>query len=133
MFRYSRSQIVLKGNNTIILDAYNANPTSMEAALKNFETIGSENKIVFIGEMAELGDESEKEHRHIAELLKQIHCDKIVLVGEKFAGYKSILNYQHFENSQKASEWLKQNPLKNSYILIKGSRSTKMEKIMEAL
>ena len=105
----------------------------MEAALKNFEKMKAEHKIIFLGEMAELGEESDSEHKHIAELLNNAAYEKIVLVGKKFAHFSSMLKYIHFEDSQKASDWLKNNSIHNSHILIKGSRSTKMVKILEAL
>lgn len=127
----SRSQVIVRGSNTIILDAYNANPTSMDAALDNFSKISSDNKIVFLGEMAELGNESEKEHHGIINKLKRNNYAKIILVGNNFVPYAGELNYLHFQNSELATQWLKNNPVTNSYILIKGSRSTKMERILE--
>ena len=129
----SRSQIIKKKSNTIILDAYNANPTSMVAALENFSKITKQHKIVFLGEMAELGAESLAEHQKIIAILTQDSYDKIILVGENFKNFSDIINGLYFDDSEKATSWLKQNPLEDSFILIKGSRSSKMEKIMEAL
>ena len=127
----SRSQVIKKGSNIIILDAYNANPTSMEAALTNFEHIESDNKILFLGEMAELGAESKSEHRRIASLLDNNSFRKIILVGKLFAELKSS-SQVHFEDSVQAAAWLKEHPVQNAYVLIKGSRSTRMEKILDA-
>ena len=129
----SRSQVVKKGTNTIILDAYNANPTSTEAALTNFAKISGDHKIVFIGDMAELGDESAEEHKHIISLIIRNKFDKVILVGKNFGQFSGEINSINFGDSDLAAEWVKKNPLKNSSILIKGSRSTKMEKILEAL
>ena len=129
----SRSQIIKKKSNTIILDAYNANPTSMIAALDNFRKISAQHKIVFLGEMAELGVESLAEHQKIATLLAEETYDKIILVGENFKNFSDKIKGLYFDDSEKATTWLKENPIKDSFILIKGSRSSKMEKIMEAV
>ena len=129
----SRSQIIKKKSNTIILDAYNANPTSMVAALDNFRKISAQHKIVFLGEMAELGEESFAEHQKIISVLVRESYDKIILVGENFKSFSDKIKGLYFDDSEKATSWLKQNPLEDSFILIKGSRSSKMEKIMEAL
>ena len=129
----SRSQIIKKKSNTIILDAYNANPTSMVAALDNFRKASAHKKIVFLGEMAELGVESLAEHQKIISILTQDSYDKIILVGENFKNFSDKIKGLYFDDSEKATSWLKQNPLEDSFILIKGSRSSKMEKIMEAL
>ena len=126
----SRSQILCRGSNTIILDAYNANPTSMAAALNNFYKIDSKNKIVFLGEMAELGTESDDEHHGIINILKKNNLKKIILVGNNFEKYKNELEFIHFSNSDLAADYFKNNEFENAYILIKGSRSTKMEKII---
>lgn len=129
----SRSQIIKKKSNTIILDAYNANPTSMVAALDNFRKVSAHHKIVFLGEMAELGEESFAEHQKIISFLARETYDKIILVGENFKNFSDKIKGLYFDDSEKATSWLKQNPLEDSFILIKGSRSSKMEKIMEAL
>ena len=129
----SRSQLIKKGSNTIILDAYNANPTSMEAALNNFSKLSATNKIVFIGDMAELGNESAEEHKRITEIIFKSKYDKVILVGKNFGQFSILNNGLHFDDSEKAKTWLQSNPIENSCILIKGSRSTQMEKILEAL
>jgi len=125
----SRSQLVQKGTNTIILDAYNANPSSMKLAIENFAKIPDRNKILLLGAMAELGNESVDEHKSIVELIKKNTWSKVVLVGGDF------LNFEHpfikFENSALAREWWKQQQFENMHALIKGSRSMQMEKILE--
>ncbi len=129
----SRSQLVKKGSNTIILDAYNANPTSMEAALTNFAKLEIKNRVVFLGDMAELGEESDAEHKRITGMLKKAHYTRVILVGKNFGKFKEELDCIYFDDSEKAAEWVKTNPLTNTTILIKGSRSTKMEKVFEAI
>lgn len=129
----SRSQVITKGTNTIILDAYNANPTSMEAALKNFASLSSSHKIICIGDMAELGEETTKEHGRIVEMLKNIPNEQIILVGKNFGVYSGQIPCLHFETSDKAADWVKKHPFSNKNILIKGSRSTRMEKILDSI
>jgi len=129
----SRSQVVLKGDNKIILDAYNANPTSMAAALKNFSELRDTRKVVFLGEMAELGDESEREHQALADLLNAMQFDELVLVGKKFKAVKLAKKYECLDSSEEAAAYAKQKKYTHASILIKGSRSMKMEKVLEAL
>jgi UDP-N-acetylmuramoyl-tripeptide--D-alanyl-D-alanine ligase len=125
----SRSQLLEKDSNKIILDAYNANPSSMKLAIENFAKKNSENKILMLGAMAELGKESLQEHQGIIDLIKKYLWKEVVLVGGDF------LNLSHpflsFENSIQAKEWFVKQHLQNSYILVKGSRSMQMEKVLE--
>ncbi len=125
----SRSQMIEKGSNHIILDAYNANPSSMKAAIENFAKINATDKVLMIGAMMELGEESITEHESIIHLLQQYNWTRVVLVGGDYA--KIAHQYIFFENSDKARDWFEQQQFKNSYILIKGSRSMKMEKVLE--
>ncbi len=127
----SRSQVIRDGSNTIILDAYNANPTSMEAALINFNKMNSDSKYICIGDMAELGEESEAEHKKIIELLKAIDYKQLILVGKNFGSFADQIACMHFDNSQLASAYFKKNHPENSYILIKGSRSSRMELLFD--
>lgn len=124
----SRSQLIEKNSNKIILDAYNANPSSMRAAIENFEKIGAENKVLILGAMAELGEESVQEHEQIVELLKRFTWKDVVLVGGDFLKIKTP--FKTFENSAKAKEWFDGEKFENSYLLIKGSRSMQMEKVL---
>src|SRR5678809_1278884 len=111
----SRSQLIEKDSNKIILDAYNANPSSMKLAIENFAKKNSENKILVLGAMAELGKESLQEHQGIIDLIKKYLWKEVVLVGGDF------LNLSHpflsFENSIQAKEWFVKQHLQNSYIL----------------
>lgn len=124
----SRSQLIRKDSNTIILDAYNANPGSMKAAIENFANMEGNKKILLLGSMMELGADSEKEHEAIISLIDQYQWDAVVLVGKNFNSLKN--NYLNYENSIEAGNWLKKTDPKNSLILIKGSRSMQMERAL---
>ncbi|HEY9363264.1 MAG TPA: UDP-N-acetylmuramoyl-tripeptide--D-alanyl-D-alanine ligase [Chitinophagaceae bacterium] len=125
----SRSQLLTKGSNKIILDAYNANPSSMKLAIENFARMDVENKILLLGSMAEMGKESLAEHKAIIELIKKSGWKSVILVGEEF---KKINHpFIQLDNSLAAKEWLEKNSIQHSYLLIKGSRSAQMEKALE--
>ncbi len=123
-----RSQLVKSGNNTIILDAYNANPSSMKLAIENFMKLPGENKVLMLGAMAELGDESLEEHKAIIELIKTGHWKFVALTGGDFQQIDHP--YLRFDNSSAAAEWYKQQKFEHTHLLIKGSRSMQMEKII---
>ncbi|NOT50698.1 MAG: UDP-N-acetylmuramoyl-tripeptide--D-alanyl-D-alanine ligase [Chitinophagaceae bacterium] len=124
----SRSQLIEKESNKIILDAYNANPSSMKLAIENFAKFNG-NKVMMLGSMAELGKESLGEHEAIIKQIAQSSWTAVVLVGGDFL--KIDHPYIQFENSVQAREWLAQQDLRNTHILIKGSRSVQMEKILD--
>lgn len=125
----SRSQVLVKGSNHIILDAYNANPSSMKAAIENIAKIQSAPKILMLGGMMELGKESLHEHQNIVDLIKKYTWEEVVLVGGDFE--KTKQSFLYFNNSAEAADWSSSQNFQNAYILIKGSRSIKMEKIAE--
>lgn len=125
----SRSQLIEHASNKIILDAYNANPSSMRAAIENFEKIQADNKILVLGAMAELGDESLHEHEEIVKLLGRHNWTHVVLVGGDFL--KINTPYKTFDNSLTAKEWYKTQKFENAYVLVKGSRSMQMERVLE--
>lgn len=127
----SRSQLVHKGSNKIILDAYNANPSSMKLAIENFAKIAGDNKILLLGGMAELGDESIAEHQQIIQTIAQYPWKAVALVGGDFQ--KIDHSYQRFDNAADAGAWLQSQNPQNSMLLVKGSRSTGMEKVVEYL
>jgi UDP-N-acetylmuramoyl-tripeptide--D-alanyl-D-alanine ligase len=129
----SRSQIVKSKTNTIILDAYNANPSSLEASIKNFAEIVADNKILMIGDMLELGEYSEVEHRNILHLIEMLNFNNVILVGPQFSSVCEKKDWLCFKNSMLAKDWLILNPVKNAYVLIKGSRGIKMEVVLESL
>lgn len=124
----SRSQLMQVGTNTIILDAYNANPSSMKLAIENFAKQGYEEKLLLLGSMAELGPESEQEHRDILQLINQYQWKEVVLVGEEFRKVNTA--YKQFSNSADAADWFKQQNFEKVAALVKGSRSTQMEKVL---
>lgn len=126
----SRSQMIVKGSNHIILDAYNANPSSMKVAIENMAKIKADIKVLMLGGMMELGEESLPEHERIIDIIRNHTWDKVVLVGGDYS--KITHPYIYFDNSVKAGEWLKNQLLKDAYILIKGSRSMQMEKVLES-
>lgn len=125
----SRSQLVQRDGNTIILDAYNANPTSMKAAIENFAKLQANEKVLMLGGMMELGAESLAEHKAIIDLIKQYPWKHVVLVGGDFA--KLDHGFLFFDNSALAREWFTDQHFANTHLLVKGSRSMQMEKILE--
>ena len=127
----SRSQMSIKGSNHIILDAYNANPSSMKVAIENIANIEADKKVLMLGAMMELGQESLAEHENVVNIISKYFWDKVILVGGDFG--KISHPFMYFGNSAKAAEWVKQNRIEDSYILIKGSRSIQMETIAEVL
>ncbi len=129
----SRSQVIQKGSNTIYMDAYNANPTSMTAAIINFSEAAGNHKIVMLGDMHELGTESEEAHREIIALLKKQSFDKIILVGNYFSAPANEIDCLHFKTSAEAASTIKLQKINNSLILIKGSRGQKMELLLDAI
>lgn len=125
----NRSQLIEKGTNKIIVDAYNANPSSMKLAIENFAKLPATNKVMLLGGMAELGEESLAEHQMIVDQINQSQWKAVVLVGNDFL--QLTHPYISFTNSNEAKEWLKQQHYENTHILIKGSRSMKMETVLE--
>lgn len=125
----NRSQILTTKHNTIILDAYNANPSSMQVALENFDTLKAPSKVLILGDMFELGKESTHEHQAIVDLATAFNFDETYFVGENFHIAKT--NKAQFKTYQEFEEFLKKNPLKNHSILIKGSRGMRLERILE--
>ncbi len=125
----SRSQMIEKNGNKIILDAYNANPSSMKAAIENFAGMEGQKKILLLGGMMEMGDESLAEHKAIIDLIARYTWEKVVLVGGDFN--KITHPYLYFNNSTAAKKWLQLQHIENTMLLVKGSRSMQMEKVME--
>lgn len=130
----NRSQIITKNKTQIILDAYNANPTSMTAALTNFSGLQVENKIVILGDMFELGKEAETEHNNIAHLATNLEIDQALLIGEHFykteIDSKKIKRYRSFEDFKNEFDF---KALQNATLLIKGSRGMALERILNLI
>jgi len=127
----SRSQLLQKNSNKIILDAYNANPTSMKAAIENFAKTDGTEKILALGAMAELGADSLKEHSSIIKEIDKHQWKDVLLVGGDFM--KVDHTYRKFNSPVEAGEWLQNLKLQNAFFLIKGSRSMQMEKLLDYL
>jgi UDP-N-acetylmuramoyl-tripeptide--D-alanyl-D-alanine ligase len=127
----NRSQIVKTTHNTLFLDAYNANPSSMKVALENFAALKASHKAVILGDMFELGTESAQEHQAIADLVGNLKFESVYFVGKNFHGVStSHLSFEDFESLQ---IHLSNHPLQDKTILIKGSRGMKLERIVELL
>ncbi len=125
----SRSQMIKRGSNEIILDAYNANPSSMKLAIENFAGMKGENKIMILGGMMELGEESISEHKKLIDLIAQYKWKQVLLVGSQFDGITG--NYLYFEDVHQARNWFLAQDIRDAQILIKGSRSKQLEKMLE--
>ena len=125
----SRSQVI-EGRNHIIMDAYNANPTSMNASIRNFRQICGDNPLLILGDMRELGEASEREHKAILELIKNLGFTEAYLVGQCFSQYNDNPNYRTFINMMALAAHLALNPVEGRTILVKGSHSIMLEKIL---
>ncbi len=124
----SRSQLLTWNNNEVILDAYNANPSSMKLAVENFAKINKENKIVCLGGMRELGADTLMEHQLLIDQLNQTNWENVLLVGSEFK--PCVHNYLYFDTVQEAKVWLHAQTLKGYTLLIKGSRGIQMEQLI---
>lgn len=129
-----RSQLEKHGSNSLILDFYNANPSSMAAAIDNISKMPAEKKMLMLGDMFELGDTSAEEHQKVVNLVGQkIPNATLVLVGKLFSETKYKYGAKKFLDATAAAEWLKANKPEHSLILIKGSRGMKMEQCADVL
>ena len=115
-------------SNRFILDAYNANPSSMKAAIENFAKMEGEKKVLILGGMMELGNVSMAEHQSIIKVIDQYKWESVVLVGGDYN--KLQHHYINLENSSQAKNWFAQQQFSNAQVLIKGSRSMQMEKVL---
>ena len=133
----SRSQLVKTRENTLIIDAYNANPSSMRASLDNFASTDFPNKVLMLGDMLELGQESSEEHRSALRRAMEV-APRIFVVGEDFSRASRTLHadpkqVKAFPDINELKAFVQENPLKESTILIKGSNGNHMQKVVEAL
>jgi UDP-N-acetylmuramoyl-tripeptide--D-alanyl-D-alanine ligase len=127
----SRSQLITKDTNTIILDAYNANPSSMKVAIENFAKLAGQHKIVMLGAMMELGEHAAAEHLALLQLIAGYSFESVVLVGDDFLAHQhAVPQFIYFKTTAEAKDWLaKINPT-HAQLLIKGSRSMQMETVL---
>ena len=129
----SRSQVIDTAKNRIIMDAYNANPTSMRAALINFASICGEQHLLILGDMRELGTASEEEHRNILGLMKELGFMDAMLVGQNFCAYNENPNWKTFGKVGDLCEYLESHPVSGKTILVKGSNSIQLGKVLPLL
>ncbi len=129
----NRSQIKKTTENLLILDAYNANPTSIMASINDFLNISGLNKIMFLGDMYELGKESENEHKKIVEFIKDKNVLKIYLIGKDFSKAAGNTSFTCFDNIDECIKHIIANPIKTSTILLKGSRMMNLERLIPYL
>lgn len=130
----NRSQMTRTEHNTLIVDAYNANPTSMAAALDNFSNVSADCRIAMLGDMLELGEDSAAEHKAVIESALSRGFCKVFFVGKEFASVSVASdNAMFFQTSDELADYLKANPVHDATILIKGSRGTRMEKVIPVL
>lgn len=128
----NRSQILEKKGHRIILDAYNANPTSMQMALENFKAMGGKNKIAFLGDMFELGSTASEEHQNISDLAHQHDFLDVYLIGAHFSEVDTPL--KTFKSFEEVVDYLKKHPLEvKGNLLIKGSRGMALERLLTIL
>ena len=127
----NRSQFTLTESNRIIVDAYNANPTSMCAALTNFEQMQAEHKMVILGDMLELGNQSLEEHQHIVDQLKEMQLERVILIGNTFKATHHA--FEHFDTKETLIEALQKEPINNATLLLKGSHGIALEKCIPYL
>jgi UDP-N-acetylmuramoyl-tripeptide--D-alanyl-D-alanine ligase len=129
----NRSQVKKTSENTLVCDSYNANPTSMTLALESFAAIKADAKSVIIGDMLELGEKSEEEHKRVLNLIRSLNFETTLLVGHTFRKVSAKSGLQAFPDVNKLKDFLTGKPLKGKTILIKGSRGIGLEKIYDLL
>jgi UDP-N-acetylmuramoyl-tripeptide--D-alanyl-D-alanine ligase len=127
----NRSQMTITEKNHLVVDAYNANPTSMMAALENFSLMQAEKKMVILGQMGELGDDSDKEHRQLVNYLESAAYDDVWLVGDNFQDIPCA--FRKFHDVEEAKAAIASDCPQGYYILIKGSNSNKLFQLPELL
>lgn len=127
----SRSQLKKTERNMLIVDAYNANPTSMRAALENFNSLDVNSKVLILGDMKELGLAADEEHQKIADLVAASNFDKAFFVGENFSHVKT--EYPYYKDFDELKAFLQEHPITDSYVLLKGSRGMQLENCIELL
>jgi len=130
----NRSQVIVKGTNTILLDAYNANPSSMAAAIRQFAATPANHKMVILGDMYELGNESEAEHAALGRLIADCRFEVVILAGQdmKFALH-ALPNAYYIPDKFSLHNWLMDHPITDTHVLVKGSRGMGLESVVPFL
>lgn len=129
----NRSQVIETAKNRVVMDAYNANPTSMSHSIKNFRNICKNDNLLILGDMLELGVESQQEHKNILELLKELQFKKVCLVGPEFSECSENSEYSTFKDVEELSQYLQQHPVSGHDILVKGSNGIHLNKVIDSL
>jgi len=129
----NRSQILRTSNNLLILDAYNANPASMKEALENFEETAFQDKVLILGDMLELGSETEHEHEKILRIIENMNIRSVYLIGPVYTRINRKREFLCFQDVDLARMWFGHHTVKDSTILLKGSRGMKLEKLFDVL
>jgi len=127
----NRSQLKETDKNMLIIDAYNANPTSMHAALENFDHMDVNHKVLILGDMKELGPDTDLEHQKVADYVSHHNFDRVIFVGDNFS--RITTDYPRFKDLDSLKYYLKENPIEDSYILLKGSRGVQLERCIDVL
>lgn len=126
----NRSEVIQKEKNKILLDAYNANPSSVRAALENFSKINHQNKVVILGDMFELGEFSEQEHQAMVDLARGLNIQRCIVVGEHYSATNADESYARYLELE---SYLVANPIENAFIFIKGSRGMALERLLSVI
>ena len=129
----NRSQFIKTAFNTILMDAYNANPSSMDAALENFKTFDAPTKGIILGDMFELGEASHEEHQKITDKLASMDLSMVLLTGEEFSRCKVFPDFKVFRNNESLIQFLENSQPRGYLFLIKGSRGMKLENVADKL
>ena len=129
----NRSQIQYIGSTTLLVDCYNANPSSMRVSINNFVQLEKTGKIVILGDMLELGEESALEHQLIVDMLIQENLKEVILIGENFCETKTPISFFKYNTVEELKGNLHQFDFENKLVLIKGSRGIRLEKVIELI
>ena len=129
----NRSQLTKTEKNTVICDFYNANPSSMQAALNNLQVLKAEKKTAILGDMFELGPESPEQHGRIAKQATEVDADQVILIGKHFFALKDKSKALFFETPEEAISFIQSKPIQDHLVLLKGSRGMKLERLLEYL
>ncbi|QIL42581.1 UDP-N-acetylmuramoyl-tripeptide--D-alanyl-D-alanine ligase [Pedobacter sp. HDW13] len=127
----NRSQLTKTEKNTVICDFYNANPSSMTAALNNIAVLSAAKKTAILGDMFELGPESPAQHQLIVSQAQESGLDQVIFIGKYFYAFKDEVNALFFETPSEAADYLQQNPIQDHLLLLKGSRGMKLENLLQ--